>query len=194
MFAPLPPETRDELEALGRRYGQPLVRSVAIGGSLFDPLDRADRYGEVCMVLRRRNGALVTAIKSTYPPGAYRLLTGGIGHGERIEDALRREVAEETSLAVAVRRFLAAVQYRQRGEAVFYTFAFLLEELSGELRVADDEDIADFCEIEVADLPATARFLRALDGADPAIRGDWGDWGRFRAVIHEVVWEALGDA
>ena len=66
------------------------------------------------MVVRRPNGKLITAKKTFYPPGAFRLLTGGVGHGELIAAALLREVAEETGLDVVVRRFLAVIEYQLR--------------------------------------------------------------------------------
>ena len=153
------------------------------------------------MVVRRPNGKLLVAIKTFYPPGAFRLLTGGICHGEKILDALLRETAEETGLRVAVRRFLAVVTYQyQQAEAQkaagFITFAFLLDEVGGTLACADpDERLASFREIDVEELPALADFLDSL-AAMPSeeIGGRWRDWGRFRAVIHRAVWQALQEA
>ena len=37
-----------------------------------------------------------------------------------------------------------------------------------------------------------ATALDSIDeGFDPEIGGSWSDWGRFRAVVHRVVYEAL---
>src|SRR5689334_10837308 len=101
----LTPEIESEIAALAARYGAPRRLAVELAGAPFEPLLRSDRFGEVCMVLRRANGRLLTAIKTFYPSGAYRLLTGGVGHGESIAAALLREIDEETGLDVAVRRF-----------------------------------------------------------------------------------------
>ncbi len=194
MFAAFPAERRAELDALAARFGAPLVRIADLSGDAFDPVDRLDgRVGEVCFVIRRPNGRLLTAIKTIYPPGAYRLLTGGIGEGEGILDALLRETREETALDVVVRRFLAAVAYRRSEALAFATFAFLLDEAGGTLASGDpDEQIAEFREIAVADLDAMAAFLEALPARrDARVRGSWRDWGRFRAVIHRAVGEAL---
>ena len=194
MLATLAQEIRDELVALSSRYGVPVLRAVEIDGKEFDPLNRRDRLGEVCMVIRRRTGRLLTAIKTFYPAGAYRLLTGGIGQGESILGGLAREVREETGLETEVRRFLAVVSYTRAGTAVFHTFAFLLDDVGGALRAGDPEErVAAFREIRPAELPALARRLAGLDGEAAAIGGNWRDWGRFRAVIHEVVWQALGE-
>ena len=142
MFPTLPQSVQDELEQLALRYGRPLVRDVDLDvRRMFDPLDRSDRFGEVCMVVRRPDGNLLTMKKTFYPQGAFRLLTGGINSGERVLDALLRETYEETGLEVSITRFLAAVAYQVRDKGagpVFYTFAFLLDEVGGTLGVVDE--------------------------------------------------------
>ncbi len=197
MFPSLPQGVQDELAELARQYGQPLVHAADLGNStMFDPLNRTDRYGEVCMVVRRPNDHLLTMLKTFYPIGAYRLLTGGINYGEHVYDALLREVHEETGLEVRVNRFLAAVAYRltSTGETpIFYTFAFLLDEMSGTLNVIDQsERVEAFREIEPKNLPTIADYLSHIKPEmSREIGGNWEDWGRFRAVIHCVVWKAL---
>jgi NAD+ diphosphatase len=153
---------------------------------------RSDRYGEVCMVVRRSNGRLITAIKTFYPGGCFRLLTGGVAHGETIEAALQREVEEETGLQTVIRRFLAVIVYPPQR---FATFAFLLDERGGELGSRDPhERIAAFREIEVAELPLLAATLEAApDRFDDEIGGNWREWGRFRAIVHRVVYQALSN-
>src|SRR5579859_602192 len=112
MISSLPQNTQSELEQLAQRYGRPLIQDINLHASkLFDPLSKRDRYGEVCMVIRRKNGRILTMTKTFYPQGAYRLPTGGINHGESIFAALLRETQEETGLEVKVTRFLAIVLY-----------------------------------------------------------------------------------
>lgn len=197
MIPTLPQVTQQELEQLSLHYGQPLTRTVDLdAGGRFDPLTKLDRYGEVCMVVRRPNGHLLTMKKTFYPEGAYRLLTGGINHGESIFSALLRETAEETGLDVRVSRFLAIASYRLRNleqDPVFYSFAFLLDEMSGTLGAVDeDERVEGFREIEPNNLLSLAEALEHLGNHySPEIAGTWGAWGQFRAVIHRLVWEAL---
>src|SRR6185503_11487916 len=128
-------------------YGQPRRITAQLDNWQFSPVTMGDRYGEVCMVVRRPNGMLITAKKTFYPAGAFRLLTGGVGHGELIAAALLREVAEETGLEVVVRRFLAVIEYHLQELGArpsnpqlassnlqpFATFAFLLDEIAGTL-------------------------------------------------------------
>jgi NAD+ diphosphatase len=183
-----------EIADLAARYGAPRRVAVELHGGPFDPLVMPDRYGEVGMVIQRPNGKLITAIKTFYPQGAFRLLTGGVQHGESRADALMREVAEETGLDVIVRQFLAVIEYwLARGEYSFATFAFLLEETAGTLGARDaNEQIGAFRELAIDELPTLADFLAQLpDEVDERIAGSWRDWGRFRAVVHRVVYEAM---
>ena len=150
-------ETRREIDTLAARFGAPLVIDAPILDDFHDPIHKPDRYGEVCMVVRRPNGTLLLSIKTFYPRGAYRLPTGGIHRGEPIFDALVRETHEETGLQIEVRRFLARIAYHGAdapgGVPIFHTFAFLLDEIGGTLGALDTtEQIEDWREIEVADL------------------------------------------
>lgn len=201
MAGPLPPETVAELTALAARYGEPRVVHATLEGRFADPIRRPDRIGEVCMVIRRPTGRVLLCTKTFYPPGAYRLPTGGIDRGEGVFDALLRETSEETGLDVAVRRFLARISYRLRQgpaetappSSSFHTFAFLLDEAGGTLAPLDPrEQLLDYREVMPAELPAVADRLAALRDEDSDdIVGSWRDWGEFRAIVHRVVHDAL---
>jgi len=186
-----------ELKDLAGRLGPPVMVDAMIDDSFEDPIAKSDRFGEVCMVVRRRNGKLLLSIKTFYPRGAFRLPTGGIHHGEGVYDALVREAHEETGLVTTVDRFLARIAYAplsQPGAApVFHTFAFLLGEVSGTLGALDlSERIEEWREVTPAELPAIADFLQDLRTAGSAdIGGDWRAWGKFRAVVHRAVHDAL---
>jgi 8-oxo-dGTP pyrophosphatase MutT (NUDIX family) len=191
------PETRREIATLAARYGSPLVIDSPIPDYFDDPIRKPDRYGEVCMVVRRPNGTLLLSIKTFYPRGAYRLPTGGIHPGEPIFDALVRETHEETGLQTEVRRFLARIAYHSvdapTADPLFHTFAFLLDETGGTLGAIDTtEQIEDWRETAVAELPRVASFLDDLRTAGTLdIGGDWRAWGKFRAVVHRAVADAL---
>jgi 8-oxo-dGTP pyrophosphatase MutT (NUDIX family) len=191
------PETQREIHALAARFGQPLVIDAPIPDYFEDPIRKPDRYGEVCMVIRRPNGRLLLSIKTFYPRGAYRLPTGGIGPGEPVFDALMRETVEETGLRTEARRFLARIAYHSAdaptGVPLFHTFAFLLDETGGTLGALDTtEQIEEWREIATAELPRVADFLDDLKTAGTLdIGGDWRAWGKFRAVVHRAVADAL---
>ncbi len=191
----LTPAVRRELEDLAARYGDPLRRQARIRDAFFDPIKRPDRFGEVCMVVRRPNGKILLTTKDFYPARAFRLPTGGIAHGEGILDALLRESHEETGLTVEVRRALAWIDYlpEQGDDAIFHTFAFLLDETGGTLGSLDPhERIAEYREVETTELSAVADRLDAIASAPSAdIDGDWADWGRFRAIVHRAAARSL---
>jgi NAD+ diphosphatase len=193
---PLSDGQRAEIESLAAAHGPTLRVRAPIPTNFADPLARRDRVGEVCMVIRRRDGKILVSTKTFYPPGAYRLLTGGIAPDERIADALSRETREETGLDTRLVRFLAAIDYHDERDAratpIFHTLAFLLEEIGGTLGSLDPhEEILDFREIGSEELPRIASRLERLNASSERIGGNWGDWGRFRAVVHRVVAESL---
>lgn len=193
----LPPSVTREVAALAMRFGEPRRVRSPIEDHFNDPIRKEDRFGEVCMVIRRPSGRLLLSIKTFYPRGAYRLPTGGIHHGEGVYEALVREAHEETGLDLEVQRFLAHISYPAlrdaAGPPLFHTFAFLLAERGGTLGAIDlSEQIEDWREVAPDELPAVASFLDALRTTGTLdIGGDWRAWGRFRAVAHRVVHEAL---
>jgi ADP-ribose pyrophosphatase YjhB (NUDIX family) len=181
-----------EVAELSARYGQPRRVEVMIR-PFFDPVQRPDRFAEVCMVIRRRNGKVPLSIKTFYPRGAHRLPTGGVHHGEAVLDALLRETEEETGLETEVTRFLAWITYRSdsdpTGPPLFHTFAFLLDEVGGTFQTRDlEEQIEEWIEVQPGALADVAVRLDAIHSAPSKdIGGDWADWGRFRAIVHRVV-------
>jgi len=189
-------ELEEEIALIAARFGEPR-RVDALIRPFFDPVQRPDRFAEVCMVIRRRNGNVPLSIKTFYPRGAYRLPTGGIHHGERIIDALRRETEEETGLETVTERFLAWITYRPvsapDAPPLFHTFAFLLDEVGGRFHTRDlEEQIEEWLEVEPAALGDVAdRLDRIASAPSNEIGGDWADWGHFRAVVHRVVHEEL---
>lgn len=184
----LSPSQEAELSELAVRFGEPLRVDVALSDGFLDPIYMPDRCGEVCMVIRRPNGKVLLSTKTFYPPGAYRLPTGGIEPSEGIFAALLREAHEETGLLLAVRRFLTDISYRTmavrsgdpepahagrpraageraggRGPVIFRTLAFLMDELGGTLGALDEhERIKDYREIDVAELPVVAARLDGI--------------------------------
>jgi 8-oxo-dGTP pyrophosphatase MutT (NUDIX family) len=182
---------------LSRRFGQPLARSVALpANSYLSQPGTHPREAEVCMVIRRPGGRVLTFRKDFYPPGIYRLPTGGVERGEPILAALGREAREEIGFDLRVTRFLAVVTHHlPPGGAIprFVSYAFLLDGLAGPPVCADPaERVVGYRDVEPSTLSAIAAQLDALeDAVSDELRASWRDWGRFRAVIHRAVWEAL---
>lgn len=187
-----------QIGELARRYGEPLVEGIILADDAFKPIS-SGRVAEVAMVIRRNTGLFVTARKQYYPRHISRLLTGGIEGDETIEAALQREVYEETNLTVRVTRFAAVLDYSRRDaphRLVFQTFAFLLDEVSGDLRNNDsDEQLDAFFEIPADAIGVLGDRLNALPPEhDQEIGGTWQAWGAFRSPLHHVMARILTTA
>jgi ADP-ribose pyrophosphatase YjhB (NUDIX family) len=184
-----------QIDELTQRYGEPIVERIILTDDTFKPLS-SGRVAEVAMVIRRSTGLIVTARKQYYPRHISRLLTGGIEGDETIEAALRREVYEETNLTVRVTRFAAVLNYSRRDaphRLVFQTFAFLLDEVSGELRNNDsDEQLDAFFEIPADEIVVLGDRLNTLPpDHDHEIGGTWQAWGAFRSPLHQIMAQIL---
>lgn len=200
---PLLQQREAEVSVLAARYGEPLRRTIDLPFHVFDfkPLGKPERLGEVCMVVRRPDGRLITARKTTSPPDAFRLLTGGIDADEPIETALLRETYEETGLDVRIRQFLAVLHYRVFADAMvsepsreFFTCAFLLDEIGGTLAPQDEkEQIAAYRLVFPHELEQIAATLETIGQRHVGrLGGRLGEWGMFRAAVHWAVFAALG--
>jgi ADP-ribose pyrophosphatase YjhB (NUDIX family) len=108
---------------------------------------------------------------------------------ESILSALHREAWEEMGLKPEVERFFGLLEYefRCQGETMpFFSYVFLVRGTRGEPAPQDEEEhILSFRQVPVAELPAVAASLRALEE-------DWRDWGEFRAIAHDFVVEMMG--
>jgi 8-oxo-dGTP pyrophosphatase MutT (NUDIX family) len=176
----------EDVNILAKTYGPPEAIEEVLSTGTFEPVNRRERVGEVVAAILRRNGKYIMITKPFYPQGTYRLPSGGIEAEESIEAALRREVYEETSLTIDIIRFIAVIHYRvERSKREFYSHVFLVRETEGELSCVDkDEQISEYREIRVDELPKIIAHLESLSG-------EYRDYGLFRAAPHKAVLRAL---
>jgi ADP-ribose pyrophosphatase YjhB (NUDIX family) len=175
-----------DLGWLRKRYGRfPLVEKVLASGD-FAPVRGGGRRSEVAMAIRRPSGGILLQTKAFYPPGTFRLPTGGIKEGEDVEHALLREVHEESNLDVEIERLVAVIDHSAVDtKTSFRSYMFLLREVGGTLKVNDpDEKISGWDERDVAGLTRAASDLRGLEGT-------WRRWGQFRAIVLDVLTDAV---
>ena len=187
-----------ELEQLAVAYGQPEIRMIEIEGDeyLFSTrLHRSrNRRGEVVLAIERPDRCVLLHRKGWYEPGVYRLLSGGISRDEAVATALARELEEETGLTLDTTHFLGLLDchihyspfaIRRSLEVSFVSYVFYLSRTEGVLRLPQTaEDITEFRDVPLADLPAVAEELRHV--APPRT-----GWGRWRALAHDFVYEML---
>lgn len=180
-----------ELQELALRFGKPLETTRNLGANTYLALSRT-RIAEVCLVFQRPSGRFLTMTKPFYPTGVYRLPTGGIEPGESVMDALERETWEEIGLEAQILRYLAHITYQHNEGRLFHSYVFLLA-ADGTPNPQDHrEQITGFREVTPADLVDIARELEHLPADfSRELGATWADWGRFRAVVHQVVTQAL---
>mgnify|MGYP001583671900 CR=1 FL=1 len=173
------------------RYGRPLEVSHNLGANTYLAVG-SHRIAEVCLVFRRPNGLFLTMTKPFYPTGLYRLPTGGIGLGEPVLEALEREIWEETGLEAQILRYLAHITYQHNEGRLFHSHIFLLA-ANGIPSPQDDlEQISGFRDVSPSGLLEIARELEHLPPEfSRELGATWNDWGKFRAVAHQVVAQAL---
>ncbi len=147
-----------------------------------------DRRGEVVFCVIRPNGKIITITCTEYPRDIYRIPTGGIGHGEDILAAVFREVKEELGLDVKIRSFGGVVRIRfehDHEQVMFYSYIFILDEAGG--RLLEDASDDEVSKVREVDLDGLAEIVAELD----VIKGKWHDWGQFRYVTSNAVYDYL---
>lgn len=148
----------------------------------------SNRRAEVVLILPRPRQSVVLITKPNYPPGTFRLPTGGIGPEEPVLAAANREAVEETGLHLDPPRIVGLVdwtfcfQHETRG---FASYLCLFAQSSEPLTVIDPhERISEYREFPLADLDQIAGQLAHLDDG-------WQNWGMLRAIPHQRALEAL---
>lgn len=179
------------LAGLTRRFGPfehhqaELPVSTAIMLDMMEKMQVKGRRGEVVMVVPDEEGHIWLHTKDFYPAGVYRLMTGGLEPGEPPQQALLREVEEETGFKTEIDRCLAVITYALSGNYMrlpFVSYLFLTMPTAGRPQPIDPhEAITNFRAVPVEALPEVATKLRSLEG-------EFADWGIFRAIAHEVAW------
>jgi len=113
------------------------------GGIKSVPKEKLVLRPAACALIMRGATVLLLNTRST---GKYQLPGGGVETGERIEDALRREVREETGIEVEVERFLGFKEdffYYDPWDEAYHSLLFFYACRPITFDLARDEQIED---------------------------------------------------
>jgi ADP-ribose pyrophosphatase YjhB (NUDIX family) len=185
-------QDQDEIAGLSLLYGKPVVKDVEVDADeyLFRSREARSRRkrGEVVMVIEKTDGQVLLHRKGWYERGVYRLLSGGIDIGETVEETLHRELHEETGLRMGSSRFLGLLSCKllYKSDSIrFDSYVFHIQNPQGQIRIpSTPEDISDFIEVPITELPTVAENLRSII----VPRSGWGRW---RAIAHDFAYEVL---
>jgi len=183
-----------EIARLAAAYGEPLRahHDLEIGPSLFYTrfTKHNERRGEVVFALEQPDGRILLHRKTHYRPGIYRLLSGGVNPDEAVIDALHREAGEETGLPIDIVQFIAALDYQFHMGPLklpFVSWLFHVRQTDTTGRLSPDwNEIEDIIAVWPTELPGYAARLRTIPGPR-------ADWGRWRAIAHDIIADALND-
>ena len=178
-----------ELRTLRERYGDfPVEHHTLTVGEMFFERARTPvgtgRRAEILAVVVRPDGLVLVHTKRFYPPGIYRLLSGGIHTGEPVERALEREIREETGQSIAGRCLIGVLTYTilHKSERIdFASYVYRVDVPNSTVWVEDDEEeISDLRWVPFSALEEICQQLRQVPEG-------WRDWGEYRALGHEFV-------
>ncbi|MHC1636891.1 MAG: NUDIX domain-containing protein [Candidatus Nezhaarchaeales archaeon] len=96
-------------------------------------------------VIIRKNGNIILVKRRPPYEGHWALPGGFVEYGETVEDAVKREVKEETGLDVEIKGLIGVYSKPDRdprGHVV--SIAYLVTEIGGELRGSEETDIGEF--------------------------------------------------
>ncbi len=180
-----------ELAELAVRFGKPLEVTRHLGTNTYLAVSRT-RVAEICLVFRQPGGRILTISQPFYPAGVCRLPTIGIEPGESILGALERNSWKEIGHKAQIQRYLAHITYQHNEGRLFHSYVFLLTTDQTPSTPNYRESMGGFREVNPSDLPEIARKLEQLPtDFSPELEATWSDWGRFRAVVHQVAAQAL---
>lgn len=183
--------SEEEIRELAVRYGEPARRSHIVHADEYIRRYRwrtdSDRRAEVVFAISDPAGRILLHAKAHYPTHIYRILSGGVGWEESVEEAMLREAAEETNLPVTIERFLGVIAYEfhyYEERAHFVSYVFHLRTDFTEPKCVRDDEISAFRTVLPGQLLDVSAELRNLIG-------DRRGWGQWRALAVDLVYEEL---
>lgn len=126
---------------------------------------RGWRAHDVTFFIRDPAGRIAAIRKPSFPPGAFRVPSGGVRRGEEFLAGVQREALEETGLRIELERYLLRVRatFTHAGDAIGWTSHVFSARGEGELRPRDTDEVAEARWVTTAELqgPIRAALLRS---------------------------------
>jgi len=175
------------IRGLSRRFGRPaewrpVVRLTEHDRSVL-ALGGAERRHDVTFAVHDGRGRMAVIRKPSFPPGAWRIPSGGVKPGEGLDAGVAREALEETGLVIELTGYLLVARARfidpAGGELRWTTHVVLARTLAGTVLAPRDR-------IEIDD----ARWMTMDELTGPVaavLRAGPGGLFRYRADLHERV-------
>jgi 8-oxo-dGTP pyrophosphatase MutT (NUDIX family) len=175
------------IRGLSRRFGRPaewrpVIRLTAHDRSVL-ALGGAERRHDVTFAVRDGRGRVAVIRKPSFPPGAWRIPSGGVKSGEAFDPGVAREALEETGLVIEVTGYPLVARARfldpAGGELRWTTHVVVARPLAGtRLEPRDRVEIDD------------ARWMTMDELTGPVaavLRAGPGGLFRYRADLHDRV-------
>jgi 8-oxo-dGTP pyrophosphatase MutT (NUDIX family) len=175
------------------RYGSPAAARVRvpIGAEEMARLRASQRHGrahDVTFFVRRPDGAVALIRKPSFPPGAFRVPSGGLRPGEALDAGTAREALEETGLPIRLLRYFLRIDATFVAGAVavpWQSHLVLAASLGETIAPRDRDEIAEARWGTLDELCGPMRELFLATG-----RGLF----RYRVWLHERAAAALAEA
>lgn len=176
---------RSELPVDVRYYYSNLNFSKTAFEQWRDKIREKKLRGEIATAIINPEHQILLHTKHFYPDDAYRIPTGGIETGESADQALPRELYEETGFHILKHSLKAVILYEfcyQRERLGFVTFLYhVLPNKWRPIVYDESEQITDFIWTPLDSLN------RVIDTLVSLPTSGWRDWGRMRAKSHQII-------
>ena len=183
--------TRETIEKIEELYGRPEERTVRfeMDEREFDGLKKSQKNGRShdVTIFIRKDGKFIVIAKHFYPPGLYRVPSGGINPGEDFISGMKREAREETGCDIDPKSYVMRIKvdFFHGSETVnWVSHIFVADYLSGELVQRDTKEIR---EVSVAGPDDFRRFKEIM------IASSIGGL-HYRACLHDEVLSKICDS
>jgi ADP-ribose pyrophosphatase YjhB (NUDIX family) len=169
-----PPERWDGSREISARNAATIARSSARG-----------RAHDVTFVIRSQDARIVIVRKPQFPPGAWRIPSGGVDRGESFEAGTLREALEETGLEIELTGYplVAESAFTHAGAVIPWTSHVVTATASSETLAPQDR-----VEIEDARWAPMAELTGSVAGV---LRASGSPLFLYRADLHDRIAAAI---